>query len=292
MKVGETNRTVIGYGGVLFGIETWSYLFLLLLSLLIISIAYGRYSNHLLIALYFAVSGITLFFDYIIYVWGFAYIYHPEFIDGKYDTHLGALVNAQILPSFALLYIALQCRWYWSVLLAAFFAGVEVFFTKVGAFETKWWSVWYTFSILIFYFPIIQIWWKRLSRGPGKLLSYATLVAVSYCVHIQLLVFLYGVIESRTYHVGWIEQFGRDSNSLSTVIAISVGILLAALRVSKARTGWYVLLLGGFIVFDLLLKYFGIVAATNVWLDSFLFVLACTITMIFVRVAGNTIEKH
>jgi hypothetical protein len=70
----------------------WAYLSLLLLALVVLDIGYRKYRSPFLFVLYLAVSGAILFFDYLIYVWGKAYKYHPGFIEGKYDTHIGDLL--------------------------------------------------------------------------------------------------------------------------------------------------------------------------------------------------------
>lgn len=106
------------------------YSTLLGLAIIGLAVAFLKYRSRKVFLYYFTFSGLTLFFDFIIYVIGKAYKYHPGIISGKYDTHLGALINAQIVPSTAVLFYVFNGSWLTSVLLALMFAGIEVFLKK------------------------------------------------------------------------------------------------------------------------------------------------------------------
>jgi hypothetical protein len=181
-------------GGMVLGVGTWGYSLLIIGGFLALLISFWKLRSLYLLVFYFAVTGLTYFFDYLVYVWGKAYTYHPGFIEGKYDTHLGSMVNAHILPAFAVLYVALRWRPYWSVMLAMVFTGVELFFSKLGIFTTFWWSAWITFFTLIFYFPACKLWWQKISASHGNWISFVNIFWSFYGIFIPLNIVLYGVL--------------------------------------------------------------------------------------------------
>ncbi|MGG3467924.1 hypothetical protein ABES02_10645 [Neobacillus pocheonensis] len=269
-----------------------SYLALLLLAIFAAGTAYWKCRNPRLFILFFAVSGLTMFFDYLIYVWGKAYTYHPDITDGKYDTHLGAIVNGLILPAFAVLYVAFNGKWYGSVLLAGFFSGIEFLFKEWGVYKSNWWKIWYTFSLLIFYFPIIKIWWGRVTNSPGKWLSYWTLFSFFFVLYVQLNILIYGLLELKTFHVEWIEHLHRDSAALNSINALLFSSILAFLCILHARQFWYYLMLCVYIIYYFILKNLGIIQTDHLFLDFIFSFIAFLIPLVAVKYAGPKIVQN
>jgi len=265
------------------GVGAWSYISLIIISILVVCLGYWKYTNRLLLIQYFAISGAVLFFDYIIYSWGNAYTYYPKIIGGKYDTHIGALINAQIIPSFAILYIAFQLKVYWSIVLACFFTGIEFIFRYLEIFKGHWWKEWYTFVLLVPFFPFMNAWWKKMKKGPKKWLSIVTLVSVFYTIFAQLNVILYGVLKLRTIHVEWIEQLARESTTITSPIGILFGMIVSILIIFEARNFWYFLSSILFLIFDASLKSVGIVHTDHIILESILSFSTFLIPMLFVK---------
>jgi hypothetical protein len=278
--------------GLEISIGGWAYLSLLLLALVVLVIGYRKYRNPFLLVLYLAVSGAILFFDYLIYVWGKAYKYHPGFIEGKYDTHIGALVNAHILPSFAVLYIAFRCKWYWSFIFAVFFTGIELLFTQLGIFKSYWWHPGYTLVLLTFHFPIVKYWWKQLNQAHGKLLSFVTLGAVAYTIYVQLQVLLYGVLQIRTFHVNWFEHLHRDSSALNSITAIIFSSIPAFINTMNGQRFWYFLAAAGFISYEIVLRYVGVIKTEKIYLDSILSFCTFLIAMLVLLYGSKKMEEH
>ncbi len=248
-----------------------------------VGLAYWKNPNKLLLLHYFAVSGAVLFFDYIVYSWGNAYTYYPGIIKGKYDTHIGALINAQIIPSFSILYIAFQCKWYWSVVLAAFFTGIEFLFRYLEIFKGHWWKEWFTFVLLVPFFPMMKTWWGKLEQRPKKLLSFLTLVSAFYTIFTQLNVILYAVLKLRTIHVEWITQLTRQSTTITSPIGILFGMIVSILIIFEAHNFWYFLSSISFLIFDASLKSVGIVQTDHIILESILSFSTFLIPMLFVK---------
>jgi hypothetical protein len=268
----------------------WAYLSLIILSIAAISLGYWKYRNRLLFVHYLAVSGAILFFDYLICVWGKAYKYYPGVIDGKYDPHIGALVNAQVLPSFAILYIAFNCKWYWSIIFSAFFTGIELLFKQLGVYKGFWWQECFTFVLLITFFPIAKLWWRWLTRNPPKWLSFLSILAIFYVIFIQLNVLLYGVLQLRTIHVEWIERLNRDGTTINSPISILFGSALTFLILKNAPASKCFLLVVTYLILDILLKAIGVVKTEQMVFDTIFSLLTFLIPISFTKYAGEKIK--
>ena len=258
------------FGGMFLGVGTWGYIFLIIIGFLALLISFWKIRSIYLLVFYFAACGLTYFFDYFVYVWGKGYKYHPGFIKGGFDTHLGAMVNGHILAAFAVLYVALRCRPYWSVVLAGTFSGIELLFAHWGSFTSNWWNPWITFFTLIFYFPACRMWWHMIINRHGKWGSFVNILCAFYAIFILLSVVLYGILKLRTFHVDWIEKLHRNASAINSFTALVFGSLLAILMVRKARMIWYFMLLLLFVMYDFGLKYADIVTSRHVVWDSFL----------------------
>lgn len=267
-----------------------SYISLIILSVVALSLGYWKYRNRLLFVHYFAVSGWILFFDYLIYTWGKAYRYYPKIIKGEFDSHMGALANAQILPSFAILYIAFQCKWYWSIIFAGFFTGIEYLFKHLGIFKANWWEEWYTFLLLAPFFSFCKLWWRKFAWNPKKWIVFFSILSVFYVLYTQLNVFLYGVLKIRTIHVEWIERLNRESTTINSPTGLLFGTIVTFLFISRAPGFWYFLSILAFLAFDVCLKFAGIVRSDNIVLDSILSFCTFLIPLLIVKFISNKIK--
>ncbi|WP_010283647.1 hypothetical protein [Bacillus timonensis] len=265
----------------------WAYLILFAIGVIVLRIAYRKIRSSSLFILYFTVTGTTLLFDYIIYLWGKAYVYKVGVLHNELDSHLGAMVNGLVLPSFAVLFVFKRCKWYWSIPLALFFTLIELIFTKWGIFKTNWWNPFYTVIGLTIYFPVARLWWNHLTK---KWIHFGTLLLSFYGIFIPFHFLLHAVLKIRTYHIEWIEQLNRGSSAITTPTALIFAILLAYLCIVQARNGWFHFIVVCYIAYDLVLKYVGVVSAKHSILDSFLSFLTFYLGYLFVRFADKKIK--
>ncbi|WP_449539187.1 hypothetical protein [Ferdinandcohnia sp. Marseille-Q9671] len=270
------------------GVGTLAYLLLIIIGLVALCLALWISKSLRLFILYFTAVGITLLFDYIVYVWGKAYKYHTGILDNKFDTHVGALINGHLLPSFAVLFIALRLKWYWGIPLAVFFTLIEILFTKWGLFEHFWWSPLYTVIGIFIYFPIARLWWNSLQK---KWIRFGTNLLSFYGIYTTLSFSLYGILQLRSFQVEWVEKFHRDSTAFNTITGLVFGAALAWINLNKPRNAWYLFVIVSFIVYDYLLKYIGVVKTYNLLMDSSLSLLFFLVGLLFVRYAQSKLKK-
>ncbi len=203
------------------------------------------------------------------------------------DSHLGAMVNGLVLPSFAVLFVIMRCRWYWSIPLALFFTLIELTFTNWGIFKTYWWNPWYTIAGLVIYFPVAILWWIH---GKKKWIHFGTLLLSFYGIFIPLHFLLHAVFKTRSYHVEWIEQLHRGSSAITTITGLIFAIALAYLSIIHGRNRWFYFIIICYIAYDIVLKYVGVVKAEHTVLDSVLSFLTFLLGYLFVRYADRKIK--
>lgn len=271
-------------------LTTLSYLILSIASIAVLAAAYRKFPSKKLFSFFFSVSGITLFFDYVIYVWGKAYLYKPDMISGKFDTHLGALANALVLPAVAALFSAANGGWIASILLALLFTATEILFTKIDAYESYWWNPLYTFIILIFYFPVTKGWWHRLHPPRGTWVLTATMTGIVFGVRIPLAIMMYGVWATRAYHIPWLEKLHVNGSALNTWIVVPLGIAYSCIVLFGFRRRWLLCVAAVSSGIDLILKGFGYIQAHSAW-DFALYALADLMAMLVVLYLGFTYKE-
>ncbi|MEH7385139.1 hypothetical protein V7147_06945 [Bacillus sp. JJ1521] len=264
-----------------------AYLILFLLGLIILGIAIWKTKSFRIFIMYFTVTGVTLLFDYFIYVWAKAYVYKIDVLTNELDSHLGAMVNGLVLPAFAALFVILRCRWYWSIPLALFFALIELLFTKWGIFTANWWNPWYTVAGLIIYFPVARIWWIHVKK---KWIHFGTLLLSFYGIFIPLHFLLHAVFNMRSYHVEWIEQLHRGSSAITSITGLFFAIVLAYLSIVRAKNGWFYFIIVCYIAYDIILKYVGVVKTEHTVFDSVLSFFTFFLGYLFVRYSDRKIK--
>ncbi|GAA0335134.1 hypothetical protein GCM10008967_27470 [Bacillus carboniphilus] len=267
-----------------------SYLFLVISSLFCIVLALLKTRSQRMVLLFLAVAGLILFVDYIIYVLGKAYQYIPDIVPGKYDSHVGALFNALILSSTACLFAAYQVWWIWSIAIALIFAGIEQVFLKIEVYKQNWWNTGFTFFSFIFYFPIVKSWWNTLHRWHGLKTRVITLALALYAIRVPLGVVQYGVLESRTYEVQWLEAIGKDGAAVHSWVIIPTCVLLAFLILSNLKIYWSFMTVILFFCIDLFLKKIGIIHVNHSW-DAIYYISADTITLLVGIYLGKLITN-
>ncbi|MDR4887312.1 hypothetical protein RGU12_07035 [Fredinandcohnia sp. QZ13] len=268
-------------------LSAWAYLILMIVGLVVLCFSYWKIRSFRIFILYFTVTGVTLLFDYFIYLWANSYVYKLNVLHNELDSHLGAMVNGLVLPSFAVLFVVMRCRWYWSIPLAIFFTLIELIFTKWGIFETNWWKPGYTTIGLMIYFPVARLWWNHLKK---KWIHFGSLLLSFYGIFIPIHFLHHAVFKMRTYHVAWIEQLQSGSSAFTTITGLIFAIVLAYLSIVNARSRWFLFIIVCYIAYEIVLKYIGIVQAEHSVLDSIGSFLTFYLGYLFVRYADRTIK--
>jgi hypothetical protein len=125
-------------------------------------------------------------FAYLLEVVGLFVFRSYDYIPGLYDDPIaesiyGHLVcNGFFWGGFLLLSAAFSLRFYWILVISAFFMAVEVFFLKKGLYIHHWWKLYYTGISVMLLLPITKKWLFWVSQKKYRLLRYMTFYLISW----------------------------------------------------------------------------------------------------------------
>jgi hypothetical protein len=268
------------------------YLALVVLSIVIVAITYWKSRNKLTFALLFGVAGLSYLIENIILIWLNAYVYYPGFIQDKFaDNIFGAIVSDLFsLPSTAVLIAVFQLNWGWIIAITEMFAGIESLFLKLGIYKHNWWKTYYTFISLLLFYALIKEWFRRLNRPHGRILTFVTLVFILHFIKTQFSIFIYQLLKSGQFTIGWIEALGRPSYAISTLINLYVAISLTSLIVFRARLIWKVATIAGLFAIDVALFMLHIMNVQTYW--HFLYLILTNVLVLLIgQVFGNLLRQ-
>ncbi len=269
-------------------IGAYLYGILILISLILLGVTYRKSGNRLTFALYLALVGSTLLFDYIIFVWGKAYIYAPHILNNKYDTHIGAIASDVFsIPATATFVAVFNLTWPWMAGLGILYFGIEELFIKLEIYKHFWWKTSYTFIAMLLLLGVAKVWFRNLNKAHGRLLSFVTLVAILSAIRSTFSIVSYSILETRQFTVPWIEALGRDSTAVNTLIILPSMAIFSFLILYNYRIFWKITVITLFFLFDLLLRKLNIVHSLTPW-DN-LYVIAADIATFLLGVYFKSI---
>jgi hypothetical protein len=269
-------------------IGVYLYSSLALVGTILFWLSYRKTKNKLIIVLFFALSGCIALFDYIIYIWGIAYVYKPGFINNDMDKQLGALVSDFFsVPSFAVFIVAYRLRWYWSVAISLSYSGIEELFRRIGIYEQFWWRSWYTFVLFLLLFWSAKVWYARLNYTHKRSLSYMTLTAALHTVKLIPIILIQALFPTREVISEWIKSLGRQGPLINTPICLVTAAIVSILLLKKANRVWLAAVICANLILDLMLRRLKVIQSLNFWDNVYLIFL--DILTIF---AGIYFEKQ
>jgi hypothetical protein len=247
-------------------IGVYLYSALALVGMVLLWLSYRKTKNKLIIVLFLALSGCIALFDYIIYVWGIAYVYKPGFVDNEMDKQLGAMVSDFFsVPACAVFIVAYRLRWYWSVAISMSYFGIEEFFKKVGIYEQFWWRTWYTLILLLALFWIAKVWYARLNRPHKRSLSYMTLTATLLTVELIPQILNQALFPTRLNISEWIKSLGRQGPLINSPISLIIAIIFSILILEKVNKAWLAVVVCANFILDLMLRRLNIIQSLTFW---------------------------
>ncbi len=272
-------------------IGLYLYSALVIISIILIGITYWKTKNKLVFVLLLAIAGCIAIFDYIIYVFGKAYIYKPGILNNSYDKQIGAIVSDVFsVPASAVFFAALRLKWRWAVMISILYYGIEELFIKAGIYEQFWWESWYTFILLFPLFWIAKIWYNKLNSIHGHLISYTTLISAQLAVRMVLIILMVGFSESRILISPWIKALGTQGPVIYLPISLIIATTFSILILRKVNKGWIILALAAFFLLDLATRWMKIIESTTVW-DNIYIILIDIITLLAGIYFSQFLEK-
>lgn len=240
-----------------------------------------------IIPFYICVAGAVYIFELVVYVVLDCYKYKPGILnDPFYDSAMGAIVsNGLIVPSTCTLIAVYGISFWWILLFAAGFMGVEQTFLYLGIFEHHWWKLIYTGIGLTLLFSAGKWLWKRLCQPEQPyLFRLIALYIINVSLQGTIMSFYLIFFHQIEYRPGWFENTSRDNIAFATLIVHIDSILFALLISLRGNWLWKTSLIGLLGISLLWLIQRGIVYATGIWPVLLLLVLQLAVIQLLSRI--------
>jgi hypothetical protein len=231
------------------------YLFLLLLSIVLVTFVIWKTRNKLVFTFFLNMAGLCCFLDFSIFRLFRGYEYRPGLVQDKLvDGILGGLVtDFFLIPATAAVIAAFELGWGWIVVFSLLITGVEILFVKLGIYYQNWWKSYYTFIGLLLFNALGKSWFRRLNRSHGRALTFVTLLFILFVLRANFEVILIPILKTNQYHVKWLESLGIPSHSILTPFSMLTAVIFTSLIVFRARWFWKAIAVVGIFVLDLAL---------------------------------------
>lgn len=160
-----------------FWTNTIWYVLLSILTLITFAIAVVKSKKRkLAIVLYFAVLGITCYFEAGIMFLFNSYEYYPKVSNSPSLENLaGNYFSQTSVSATALLIAVLGLSFYWFLIASGIYYIIEELFIKLSVYSHNWYRTWMTTICLILLFWIVKNVYVKLEYSKSKLLHYVTL---------------------------------------------------------------------------------------------------------------------
>lgn len=256
--------------------NTYWYLGLTLVSLILLVFMLVRKDKFRVLALSLILTQIAYLIETVIYIFGGSYEYHPEMLRSSpyYDSNMGALTsNMLIIPLLGCLIALFRLRWIWITLIIAMVAAVEWWFVKLQLYTLHWWRIEYTSAGLFFYFGTAKWFGRKLGRPlQGWMRAFFVLLCTSpFLGTLHILPIM--LLGNRAYTPGWFADINRDTTAFAALFyPFSALMAVLTLEWPYGRKATKLLGLGtAAALIHLLLKRTGVLAS-YVWWDPVLYV--------------------
>lgn len=273
--------------------NSYWYLGLGLLSILLLIYVYFKTRNTRCLLLFISMVGLGYLIEIVIYNFGHSYQYYPKFIkhDPIYDSNMGAIAsNALALPAVAAFIAALRKGWMWILFFICLFVGIEWAFLKLNIYSHNWWRIGYTsLGLLVFYFPLTKVFHQLLSNPlKGSLHSLFLFLMVgpfSGSLHILPIMFL----SNRYYDLGWFDTHSQDTTAFSALFYLGACLFYVWIAKRHWEIKWLKYVLTPILMFAVneILKRAGILQSL-VWWDLWYYPI---ISVILLKITVS-ISKH
>ena len=273
--------------------NSYWYLGLGILSILLLIYVYLKTRNPRSILLFLTMVGIGYMIEAVIYNFGHSYEYYPKLIkhDTFYDSNMGAIAsNALALPIVATFIAVLRKNWLWILFFVCFFAGTEWLFLKLNIYKHNWWRIEYTaLGLLLVYFPLAKVFYQLLCQSlQGKLHSIFLFLIISpISANFQFTPIMF--FSNRFYELGWFDTLSEDTTAFGAIYYLSACLFYVWIAKHPWKQKWFKYVVTPCLMYlvNLFLQKVGILHS-QVWWDPWYYV----ILSVFVLKITVTISKH
>lgn len=215
------------------------YLALAVISSLLLIYTLWKARNRRILVLYFFAVGVTYLFEYLILVLFESYTYFPMLLKNRYfDNILGAVVSDAFSVPMSCVFIGVfQLRLRGILFFSSSFVGIQAFFEYLKIYKDNWWTLYYTWPLLIVAFYISKVWYLKLNQPISQFLRFCNVFLCSISISASTVFVLVAFFNTYFYRVTWFQDLTRGHVAFATFYLIVISITLTTLIILNIR--WY-----------------------------------------------------
>lgn len=140
-------------------------------------------------ALFLAFAGFAYFIELQILSVFKGYDYYPKIFDNisqLNDSIIGNTFSQFSIAATALLLSFVNAKWFWYVLSALAYAGIEELFLSLGIYRQFWYSTWMTIIGFPLLLGALNAAYRRTFNSPGPLLKYLLTFFAAYAPFVHI----------------------------------------------------------------------------------------------------------
>lgn len=197
------------------------------------------------LAHYISLTGATLLYEAIIFIFLKAYFYYPHIIQNSYydDGLAGNLFSQFSVASTAILIAVFDLNIYWIVALAGVYGLIEKLFIYLGIFTLYWYRTWMTFfSLILLFWFAKKIYSKSLKNM--KPIMYYLWIFIGLCTLYQITInWAFMLTGLRDYSRTWLTDPINSRYLISLFIYSLLTPILMMIYFKKLKWAWIVLII-------------------------------------------------
>lgn len=200
---------------------------------------------------YFTLVGIAFSLETIMLIFLKAYTYYPMILKHPptpFDDVLAGNVFSQFsIAATALLFVFLNLKFFWAVIFAGIYAGIEEIFLTLGIYSHYWYRTWFTLIGFPVFFWLAKKIYLNLQKGTKKLFYYGYIMLALFPMWI--IFYAWGLltllrIQNTSTSIMINPIYSRYTISLILFGIVSIPIMLMHyFEVKKGWKTWVILLI-------------------------------------------------
>lgn len=243
------------------------YILLCILSLILFTYTLWHRWDKKLIAIYFFIAGVTYFLEYFVVVIFEGYVYRPMILEDKYfDNVLGAIASdGFVIPMTAVYVAAYKLNFKIRLGIVLFITLIEVFFVRFNLYEHYWWKYLYTILGGTFIYFLAQKWYSKLNSPISHFTRYITLFFADIAIQASTVFILASIFNMFFYNIDWYANPSRGHIAFATLYIIFISSILVTLVIFRLNWVWYIASLAILSLIDVLLLKMNILIPNENW---------------------------
>lgn len=206
--------------------------------------------RRLMFALFLTISGMTFLFQLTIFGFLKSYDYYPMVlyhISSLDDELAGNLFSQFSVSATALLIVFLNLRYYWYIIIALLYGGIEELFLSLGIYSHNWYQTWMTVAALILLFSITKIMYHKIFMDrPGRILTYIFMYFAVFVPHTDLISWPFRLFAGPTWNANILPD---PLTSAFLLFAINYNVLANITMITyylKVKWWWHAIVISAF----------------------------------------------